>query len=344
MSDAETLIRREGRLGRITLNRPAALNALSLGMIEAIDGALAAWEHDPQIAAVLIDGAGPRGLCAGGDIRVMQENVRSGAAERPDRYLAIEYAMNARIAAFPKPYVAFMDGIVMGGGVGVSAHGSVRIVTERTRLAMPEVGIGFLPDVGGTWLLSRAPGELGTHAGLTGTILTAFDAIACGLADHHVPSERLDRLAASLRDCEDTASVARIVAEQASPPDRAGFAAAPDWIAACYRHDEAERIVAALNTHADPAAREAAARIEAVCPMSVVVTLRALRLARGLGSLSACLALEHHLAAGLIRRPDFVEGVRAALVDKDRTPSWRPGRLSEIDRTECDHLFAGFQS
>ncbi len=342
MHEAETVIRRDGRLGRITLNRPSALNALNLAMIEAIDRALTDWEHDPAVVAVLIDGAGPRGLCAGGDIRVMQRNVRDGEAAQADRYLAIEYALNARIAAYAKPYIALMDGIVMGGGVGVSAHGAVRIVTERTRLAMPEVGIGFLPDVGGCWLLARAPDQLGTHAALTGTTLTAFDAIACGLADHHLRAERLDELTLALGGCADRAAIDAVVAGLASPPDREGFCVAPAWIAECYRHNSAASIVAALRAHADPAAQAAASRIETVCPMSVAVTLRALRLASGLGSLSACLALEHHLAAGMIRRHDFVEGVRAALLDKDRNPAWQPPTLAGLDPAAVDALFAGF--
>jgi enoyl-CoA hydratase/carnithine racemase len=184
----KVLIRREGALGRLTLNRPEALNALSPAMIRALAAALDAWESDDEVAAVLLDGAGTRGLCAGGDVRFLYDD-RGGHASAV--LLAEEYRLDARIAHYPKPYVAVMDGLVMGGGVGISAHGSVRVVTERTQLAMPEVGIGNVPDVGSTHMLAHAPGELGTHAALTGAWLTGGDAIARGLADVLVPAERL---------------------------------------------------------------------------------------------------------------------------------------------------------
>lgn len=209
------LLHTEGRVRHITLNRPRALNALNHAMVARVTEALADAEHDDSVIAVLITGAGERGLCAGGDIRSIYEDARSGGSESMD-FWRDEYRLNARIARFPKPYVAIMDGIVMGGGVGVSAHGDIRVVTERSRIAMPETGIGFVPDVGGTRLLGAAPGELGTHLALTAEAVGAGDALLCGLADHFVPSQRLAELTADLvelrhgcRDRGDGAAVRR---------------------------------------------------------------------------------------------------------------------------------------
>ena len=328
-SEAETLIRRQGGLGRITLNRPRAINALTLGMIHAIDAALDAWEAEPAVLAVLIDGAGARGLCAGGDIRSLHDSVRAGTPELADRFLHAEYRLNARIARLSKPYVALMDRLVMGGGVGVSAHGSLRIVTERTRLAMPEVGIGFLPDIGSTCLLSAAPGELGTHAALTGGTMGAADALLCGLADRHVPSDRLPALILALAACGDAGELAGVIDGHASPPGPGRAAADRAWIDACYGHDEVGAVLAALRAHPEPAARAAAERIAGQCPTSLAVTLRALRAGRADARLEPCLEREYRLATALVRRPDFVEGVRAAVIDKDRAPAWQA--LGDVD-------------
>ena len=325
----EVLVRRQGGLGRITLNRPRAINALTPGMTRAVDAALRAWEADPDVLAVLVDGAGARGLCAGGDIRFLHDSVRAGAAADADGFLHDEYRLNARIARFPKPYMALMDGLVMGGGVGISAHGRLRIATERTRLAMPEVGIGFLPDVGSTHLLSAAPGELGTHAALTGEAMGAADAMLCGLADRHVASERLPALVEALAASGDAAALAACVDAHASAPAPGRYAADAVWIDACCRHDDVGAILAALRARPEAAARAAAVRIAAQCPTSVAVALRALRAARSDGRLEPCLEREYRLGTALIRRPDFAEGVRAAVIDKDRTPRWQPA--ADID-------------
>jgi len=203
MTDAgDVLVERRGHLGHLVLNRPKAINSLTHSMVIAIAAVLDEWESDGSVATVLISGAGERGLCAGGDIvaiysdAITTDATSGGVASAS--FWADEYALNAHIARYSKPYVAFMDGVVLGGGVGVSAHGSVRIVTERTRLGMPETGIGFVPDVGGTFLLSRAQGELGTHLALTAASVTGADAIALGLADHFVESDRLGDLALAL--------------------------------------------------------------------------------------------------------------------------------------------------
>jgi enoyl-CoA hydratase len=217
----ELLVGRDGPLGRLTLNRPAQLNAITLPMVRAMAAALDDWENDPEVAAVVLDGAGTRGLCAGGDVRFLYDDVARGGRAFPV-LLAAEYRLDARVARYPKPYLALMDGVVMGGGVGVSAHGSVRVVTERTTLAMPEVSIGYVPDVGGTWLLARAPGELGTHVALSGARLSGAEAIACGLADVLVPSGRLPDLVGALA----TALAATTAATGRSAPGAAADTAA----------------------------------------------------------------------------------------------------------------------
>lgn len=335
LSGSDTDIRRQGSLGRITLNRAHAINALTLGMLQAIDSALDGWSDDPAVRAVLIDGTGERGLCAGGDIRFLYDRIKAGDNESADRFIALEYRLNARIARLRKPYIALMDGLVMGGGVGVSAHGSVRIVTERTRLAMPEVRIGFVPDSGGTYLLSAAPGEFGTHAALTGEMLAAADVMLCGLGDHHVASDRLPALIEALSRCPDAAAIASCVSRHATPPAAGRLLADAGWIGACYRHDSIPEVLEALRARPEAAAQEAAERIVAGCPTSLAVALRALRQGRRYGRLEPCLQQEYRLGAGLMRRHDFTEGVRAAVVEKDRTPRWQPA----ADAADLEALF-----
>ncbi len=337
MNEVETSI--EGHAGRITLNRPAALNALSLPMVQAIDAALAAWADDPAVALVVIDGAGGRALCAGGDIRVLYEAARAGDTATATAFFAAEYAMNARIARFPKPYVALMDGVVMGGGVGISAHGSVRIVTERTLLAMPETGIGLFPDVGATWLLSRKL-PFGLHLALTGARIGAGDAILAGLADYFVSSAALPALLGKLCACSGKAEVAACMEEVAEPPPPAATGADRAWMDECYRHSTLELILAALHASDHPAAQAAAAEIATKSPSSLKVTLRALREAEAMTDLDQALAQELVLATACMRSLDFVEGVRAAVIDKDRAPQWMPARLEDVS----DALVEGYFS
>ncbi len=337
---SDVLVRVEGRAGRITLNRPRALNALTLDMILSIDAALGAWEHDDAIRLVLVDGAGERGLCAGGDIRSLYDAIRAGDMGVTRDFFRAEYRMNARIAAYPKPYVAFMDGISMGGGIGISAHGSYRVVTERSRLAMPEVGIGFVPDVGGTFLLGRAPGKFGIHAALTASQLGAADAILCGLADMHVDSACLADLAVELAACDTEAALRACLEGRATPPAVGKLAGAEAWISACYDNDPVEAIYAALSAHPDPAARQAAADMAGKCPFSLKLALRAVRHAATQASVNPCLDLEYRLALFCLARPDFREGVRAALVDKDRNPAWQPARLDAVTDGMVEAAFA----
>ncbi len=340
MTDQQTpppvLVHVEGRAGHLVLNRPRALNSLTHPMVRTLAATLDAWARDPDIDTVVLSGAGERGLCAGGDIRAMHDDARDGDGTATEEFWRDEYRLNARIAHFPKPYVALMDGIVMGGGVGVGAHGSVRVVTERSRVAMPETGIGFVPDVGGTFLLSRAPGELGTHLALTGDAVGAADALLCGLADHFVPARRLDALRADLASAPATEAVRR----HASAPEEGVLARARAWIDHCYAADTVEEIVRRLADSGERAAKEAAETVLAKSPTSVKVTLEALRRARALASLEAVLAQEYRVSCVALRRPDMVEGVRAQIVDKDRAPRWSPATLEAVDARTVTGFFA----
>lgn len=332
--DNAVLFTVEGHTGVVTLNRPKALNALTRPMVVRIDAALAAWERDPAIAQVLIRGAGERGLCAGGDIRAIYEDARVGGGGSAG-FWRDEYRLNARIAGFSKPYVALMDGLVMGGGVGVSAHGSVRIVTERSRVAMPETGIGFVPDVGGTYLLALAPGGLGTHLALTGAVVGAADALLCGLADRFVPSEALPGLVADLA----VAPVGEVLERYVAAPPEGVLARRRGWIDACYAGDSAEEIVERLLAQGDPAAKEAGETLRAKSPTAVKVTLAAVRRAAVLGPLERVLEQEFRVSCNALASADLVEGIRAQVIDKDRTPRWSPATLAEVTDADVARYF-----
>ncbi|MFJ9556309.1 enoyl-CoA hydratase/isomerase family protein [Nocardiopsis sp. NPDC101807] len=326
----DTVVSRvEGRLGRLTLNRPRAINALDHAMVGALRDALTAWEDDDAVAAVLLDGAGERGLCAGGDVRAIRASALDGDL-RAAAFWRDEYLLNAHIARYAKPYAAFMDGVVMGGGVGVSAHGSVRIVTERTVLGMPETTIGFVPDVGGTYLLSRTPGETGTHLALTAGSVGAGDALYLGLADHFVPSDRLPDLAAALADAASAEEVAEAVGRFAEAAPVSVLDGQRHWIDSCYAADTAEEVVERLRSHGDPEAARAAATVLAKSPTAVKVTLAALRRARELPGLGAVLEQEYRVSCAALASPDVAEGVRAQVVDKDRSPKWVPDTLEAV--------------
>ncbi|MEU8764301.1 enoyl-CoA hydratase/isomerase family protein [Streptomyces sp. NPDC048659] len=333
--EPDVLVRTEGRAGFLTLNRPRAINALTHAMVRTLDETLTAWEHDPAVETVVILGAGERGLCAGGDIRAIHDDARAGGHATPG-FWRDEYRLNARIARYPKPYVALMDGIVMGGGVGVSAHGSLRVVTERSRIAMPETGIGFVPDVGGTRLLGRAPGELGLHLALTGTPVGAADAILTGLADRYVPSADLP----ALTDALTRHTAAEAVAAHARPVPPGVLAAQRAWIDACYAADTVEDLVARLTDSGVPEAKETAGVLLGRSPMALKATLAAVRRARGLDSLEAALDVEYRLSCAALSSPDLVEGIRAQVVDKDRDPHWNPATLAEVTAADVERWFA----
>ncbi|CAN5342341.1 enoyl-CoA hydratase/isomerase family protein [soil metagenome] len=329
---SEVLAAVEGHLGHITLNRPNALNALTLGMVEAVADVLERWRNDDAIRCILLDGAGERAFCAGGDIRAVQAAASAGDYAQAARFFRGEYSLNGMIATYKKPVVAIMDGITMGGGIGLGGHASRRVVTERSVLAMPEARIGFFTDVGATWLFSRAPGELGTHIGLTGARLTGADAIEAGLADSYIPFSMMGALAGCLRAGDAYDSVQDFAVE----PPKNVLEESRSWIDRCYQSDDAAAIVAALRAAGQA---ETADTIESNSPSSVKTILRALRNARDFDTLEACLDQDFRLAMNMIRTPDFREGVRAAVIDKDRSPRWSPPRLADADNAVIARYF-----
>jgi enoyl-CoA hydratase len=323
----DVIIRTEGRTGRITLNRPKALNALTYEMVLAIAPALERWRHESAVELVVLDGAGERGLCAGGDVRAMYDSAPHGSGFAR-RFWADEYRMNAAIGRYPKPFVALMDGIVMGGGIGLSGHASHRVVTEKSQLAMPETTIGLIPDVGGTWLLAHAPGHLGAYCGLMGWRMNAADALYAGFADTMVPSARLPELIAAL--CSSDRPVSEIIASLAAAPSPSPLATAQTEIDAAFSRDTIEDIRAALTGMPGEWAAKTASEFAPRSPLAMKATLAAIRQARKLGSLEAALNVEYRLTTRLFENGEFIEGVRALLVDKDKAPKWRPPRLEDV--------------
>ena len=331
-AEPDLIVRREGTAGIIRLNRPKALNAMTLEMSLGIDAALDQFEADPAVAVLVLEGAGERGLCAGGDIRGLWESSKVGG-DLGKVFWRQEYIMNARIAKFPKPYIAFMDGLVMGGGVGLSAHSSHRVVTEKTKLAMPEVGLGFFPDVGGTWLLSHSPGEIGTYFGLTGQIMNGPDAIYAGFADAVVPSAKWPALRDALtrvRAGATAADVKKLIDGFATGEKSGPVAAMQTNIDRWFGHDRMQDIVAALQRDGSDLAQATLKTLSEKSPRGMVVTLKLLRLARTAKSLEECLVREYRAALQVFASDDFREGVRAAVIDKDRNPKWSPPRIEDV--------------
>ena len=333
----DVIIRREGRAGRITLNRPRAINALSYPMVAPMVEALRAWAADPMVALVILDGAGERGLCAGGDV-ISLYHSRNDGLDLARRFWGEEYVLNALIGRYPKPFVALQDGIVMGGGIGLSGHASHRIVTERSMLAMPETAIGLIPDVGGTWLLSRAPGRTGPYLGLVGYRMNAGDAMYVGFSDTCVASGGLPELVQVLANSNDPISVA--IAQRAIAPPPSPLADNHAAIDQAFGHDSVEAIRDALAKHSGAWASTALAAIGPHSPLAMKTTLAAIRRARSLPALERALEIEYRLCLRLFERGEFAEGIRAMLIDKDRKPMWQPARLEDVDRALVEGLFA----
>jgi enoyl-CoA hydratase len=328
---SDVIVERVGALGRLRLDRPKALNALTHGMVGEIDRALDQFSADPGIAAVLLTGEGERGLCAGGDLRSLYESQGTAFAEN---FWRDEYRLDARIAQYERPFVAVMDGITMGGGVGLSGHAAHRIVTERSRIAMPETGIGYLPDVGGTWLLPRAPGETGTYLGLTGEPVGAADAIFCNLADAMLPVAALPDLIDALSTLAPEAGddgVRDVIARFSQDPGPAPLAAHRAVIDRCFAFDMMEEILSALAADGSDFAAATRETLLTKAPSSLVLTLCLLRLGRGAPNLEACLEREFHASLALLDEGDFREGIRAAVIDKDKSPRWNPPSLDAVD-------------
>ncbi|HSS25284.1 MAG TPA: enoyl-CoA hydratase/isomerase family protein [Mycobacterium sp.] len=334
----EVLTHTDGDVGFITLNRPKAINSLTQTMVDLLSTVLIRWERDEAVRAVVLSGAGERGLCAGGDVVAVYQSARKDGVEAR-RFWRDEYLLNGQVGRFAKPYVSLMDGIVMGGGVGVSAHANIRVVTETSKIAMPEVGIGFIPDVGGAFLLSRAPGALGLHAALTGAPFSGADAIAMGFADHYVQHSELDKFTAAIVSDGVQSALARYAIE---PPPSA-FAAQRDWIDECFAGDTVEDIVAALRGHrgaAAGAADDAANLIASRSPIAVSVALEAVRRAAKLETLEDVLIQDYRVSSASVRSHDLVEGIRAQIIDKDRNPKWSPATLAAVTAADIDAYFA----
>ncbi len=325
----ELSVERRGALGLLILNRPRVINALTHGMIRGIHAALRHWADDDTVRTVAITGAGDRGLCAGGDIVTLYRLAVAGDVESAAAFWRDEYRLNLAISRYPKPFVAIMDGVVLGGGIGISAHGSHRVVTERSKLGMPETAIGFVPDVGGTWLLSRAPGELGTWLALTSRTVGAGDGIALGLADFFVPAERIRNLLTAL----ETVDVAAALTDVSEPAPHSPLLARQRDIDAAFSAPTVSEIVQRLGDD------EAAADLGSKSPTALAVTLEALRRARELSSLEDVLVQEFRVSLRCIATPDFAEGVRAQVIDKDRSPRWSPATHAEVSADAVASFF-----
>ena len=326
----DILFTREGRLGLVTLNRPQALNALTREMIGTMHRQLLEWAADPEVEIVAVEGAGERAFCAGGDIVSLHRAGQSGNApvEPWNGFFHDEYRLNQAIAHYPKPYVALVDGVSMGGGVGISVHAPYRIATERTLFAMPEVAIGLIPDVGATHALPRFPGELGTWLALTDARIRGADAVHVGYCTHFVPSVEIAALKERLaHSTESVDHVLKTFDSESGAPN--SLATLQDGIDYHFSQNEVEEILESLD-QGDDWAMEQAARIRTMSPTSLKLTLHALREGEG-GSLEDALRLEYRIVSAIRSRGDFYEGVRARLIDKDNAPRWQPASLTEVD-------------
>jgi enoyl-CoA hydratase len=329
LHDGDVIVREFGALRRITLNRPKALNAITLDMAVTMTAFMQAWADDPAVGAILLDGAGERAFCAGGDIRALYDAARSDDP-LPARFWATEYHLNVSIARYPKPVIAAMDGLVMGGGVGLSAHAAHRVVTERSSVAMPEVGIGFFPDVGASFVLARSPGAVGTHLALTGDRMGAADAIYSGLADVHIAAAKLVELPSALADCRTAQDVRARLEDMSGSPPPGRLAAAREWIDRCYGANEVQEIVDRLRECDADAVRAALDVLGKASPTSLKITLRNIRAALSFARVEQCFQQDYRIALACIAGHDFIEGIRAAIVDKDSNPAWRPDTLAGV--------------
>ena len=335
----EVITRRDGRVGRILLNRPRVLNTLTLDMVRVFTRALHEFRDDPHVHAVVVEGAGDRAFCAGGDIRALRDGQLSGDRTEVEAFFREEYDLNLLISAYSKPYIALIDGICMGGGIGVSVHGPYRVATEHAMFAMPETAIGFFPDIGGTFFLPRLPGQLGIYLGLTGLRTTGADAVHAGFATHFTSRARLPALSAALANIG-VAALARF-AEPLPPCSIAPHLAAIDR---CFSADTigdiATRLAAEPNDPANPENWAAAAlkALRTVSPTALAFTLEAFRHGANM-TLKQTLDAEFRLTRPTMAYPDFAEGVRAMVVDKDRQPKWQPARIEDIDQSVVDAMF-----
>ena len=335
-TEPTVLARREGAAGMLLMNRPKTLNALDLEMIRGFQAAIDAWKDDAAVRLVVLEGAGGKAFCAGGDVRRIRQLAIDGNAAEIEAFFAEEYAVNRGIAHFGKPWVSLIDGVCMGGGIGVSVHGRPIVVTESALLAMPETAIALFPDVGTSYVLPRLPGAIGTWLALTGARLRGGEAMHAGLATHYVPKARLPELRAALLDGD-----ADVVERFAEAPPEPSFAPHRAAIDRCFGLDSMPAILAALEAEGNDWAREQIAILRRMSPTSLCVSLELIR--RGAdASLDECLEMELALTRSVVNRhPDFREGVRSVLVDKDGRPNWTPATIEAVDPAAIRALFAG---
>ena len=338
---------RRGGLGVVVLDRQPALNALTREMVRRLSLQLAAWRDDPEVTAVLVKAAPGRAFCAGGDIRAVTELAREQGVAEAVGFFREEYRLDWRVRAFPKPYVALLDGITMGGGVGISVHGGYRVVTENALFAMPETGIGFFPDVGGTWFLPRCPGEVGMYLGLTGARLDGADCLAAGVGTHAVPSERLAdleaRLAERLEAGDAQGTVEATLQEVGGGIGAARLPQRRELIDRCFGGGSVAEIVRRLEAERTGFGAEQLAALAGKSPLSVHLAFAQLRRGRAL-SFEDCLRLEYRMVHRVLAGHDFAEGVRALLVDKDKRPRWRHASLGDVPAAEVEAYLAPLPS
>jgi enoyl-CoA hydratase len=335
----EVICEKRGEAGLITLNRPRALNALTLTMVCEIRRALDAWAGDPSVTRIVVRGAGDKAFCAGGDIRRLTEALKAGEREEALAFWREEYLLNIRIKRYPKPYISLIDGIVMGGGVGVSLHGSHRVAGDRYLFAMPEVGIGFFPDVGATYALPRLPGETGMYLALTGDRVKRADAVMLGLATHSVASENMDSL---LQDLTSGVPVEAALAKASSDPGPAPLAAHRDIIDTCFSAGSVVEVLQRLDEAAAKGsefAARTASGMRAKSPTSMTIAFEQVRRGTSL-DFEEAMQTEFRIVSRIGEGQDFFEGVRAVLIDKDNQPRWQPASLEEVRRETIEHHFA----
>ncbi|WP_225010580.1 enoyl-CoA hydratase/isomerase family protein [Novosphingobium percolationis] len=334
----DLLVRHEGAVGVLSLNRPKAIHALNLDMVHAMVAAMQGWQGDDAVQAILIDHSEGRGFCAGGDIAFLRNSALNDGGVSGRKFFHDEYQLNHLIQSYVKPVVAFMDGITMGGGVGISGPAQYRVATEATRLAMPETGIGLFPDVGGGWYLSRLKGRLGQYLALTGARLDGAECVWAGLATHYLPAENVAE--AKARIAADPAAIPTILRELSAVPPAAKIAAHADEIERLFASDRYEDILAALEADGSDFAAATLASLATKSPQTCKVALRQLADSLKCADFAANMVMEYRIASRVLTRPDFAEGVRAVIVDKDNAPKWDPATPEGVTDELIDSIFA----
>lgn len=333
----ELLIRRDGIAGHISLNRPKAIHALTLDMCRGMSAALADWQGDDGVAAILLDHSEGRGFCSGGDINLLRQSALNDGGVSGRRFFFDEYRLNHQIFEYAKPVVAFMDGITMGGGVGISMPARFRVATENTRFAMPETGIGLFPDVGGGWYLSRLEGRIGQFLALTGARLKGEECLWAGVATHYLPSEALEEAKRRIVAGHEIAGVLGALAVTPPEPQIAEHDAA---IRRHFAFDRLEEILASLDGDGGEWAARELATLRTKSPQACKVSLRQLAESAKLASFADNMAMEYRIGSRVLTLPDFAEGVRAVIVDKDHAPKWNPATPEGVSEEMLDAIFA----